>query len=99
MWTGHRHLSERLDGEFASVDDLPSCESALRRLHAMGLVHGDVNRYNFIVDRQSGQVSMVDFEHAAALDEEAADTELQSLPSELEEETGRGGPARTVKVA
>jgi hypothetical protein len=64
----------------------------------MGLVHGDVNRYNFLVDRLNRLVSMVDFEHATALDEEAAEIELQSLPSELKEETGRGGPVRTVKV-
>jgi hypothetical protein len=91
-------ILERLDGESASLDDLPGCKSALHRLHAIGLVHGDVNRYNFVVDRQSRQVRMVDFEHAAALDEEAAEIELQSLPSELREETGRGGLARTVKV-
>jgi serine/threonine protein kinase len=91
-------LLERLDGESASVDDLPGCESALRRLHAIGLVHGDVNRYNFVVNRQNRQVSMVDFEHAAALNEEAAEIELHSLSSELKEETGRGGLAMTVKV-
>jgi hypothetical protein len=39
---------------------------------------------------------MVDFEHAAALDEAAAGMELQSLVAELKEDTGRGGPARSV---
>jgi predicted Ser/Thr protein kinase len=87
-------LLERLDGEFASADDLPGCSNALRRLHEIGMVHGDVNRYNFIVDKKRRQVSMVDFEHAAALDEVTAKKELQSLVSELKEDTGRGGPAR-----
>lgn len=49
-------LLERLDGEFASADDLPACSSTIRRLHEIGLVHGNVNRYNFIVDKQSRQV-------------------------------------------
>lgn len=87
-------LLERLEGDFALADDLPECSKVLQRLHEIGIIHGDVNRYNFIVDKQSRQVAMVDFEHAAALDEVTAKTELQSLASELEEDTGRGGPAR-----
>ena len=87
-------LLERLDEGFASADDLPDCSNALRRLHEIGMVHGDVNRYNFVVNKQSRQVSMVDLEHAAALDEATAELELQSLVSELKEDTGRGGPAR-----
>jgi len=89
-------LLERLDGDFASADDLPECSNALRQLHEIGMTHGDVNLYNFVVDRRSKHVSMVDFEHAAALDEETAKTELQSLASMLEEGTGRGGPARSL---
>ncbi|GAB7325222.1 hypothetical protein MBLNU13_g09292t2 [Cladosporium sp. NU13] len=85
-------LLERLDGEFASADDLPNCSSTLGRLHEIGLVHGDVNRYTFIVDdNQNRQVRMVVFEHAAALDEIMAKMELQTLVSELKEDTGRGG--------
>ncbi|KAI9741544.1 MAG: hypothetical protein M1818_004350 [Claussenomyces sp. TS43310] len=38
-------LLEKLDGVFASMDDLPECEEALRRLYRMDMVHGDVNRY------------------------------------------------------
>jgi tRNA A-37 threonylcarbamoyl transferase component Bud32 len=86
-------LLERLEGDFALVEDLPACANALRRLHKIGLVHGDVNRYNFVVDKQSKSVRMVDFEYVAALevDEAAAELELESLASELTEETGRGG--------
>lgn len=84
-------LLERLDGEFASIDNLSGCEDALRRFHDIGLIHGDPNRYNFIVDKQSGLVRMVDYEHTTSLDEESAKAELQSLASELREETERGG--------
>lgn len=39
----------------------------------MGLVHGDVNRYNFLVDEQNGRTCMVDSEHAENF--EAAEAE------------------------
>lgn len=89
-------LFEKLDGRCASLSDLPNCASALRRLHEIGLTHGDVNRYNFIIDEQDGRVRMVDFEHASAFEEVAASEELESLEKELSEETGRGGPTRPV---
>jgi RIO1 family len=59
----------------------------------MGLVHGDGNRFNLIVDRSSGHVWMIDFEHAEEFDEEQARLELESLTSQLLDGTGRGGPA------
>jgi hypothetical protein len=89
-------LLERLEGRCAAIKDLPACTAALRRLHDIGLVHGDVNRFNFVVNEQNGEVRMVDFEHAAAMDEETAKEELASLASELEGETGRGGPSRVI---
>ena len=90
-------LLEKVEGTFASIEHLRACEASLRRFHAMGLVHGDVNRYNFIVDRSNGHVKMVDFEHAKAFDETAAKLEIESLTTELSEETGRGGPAQVVE--
>jgi len=38
-------LLKILEVRLASIDDLPACEEALRRLHCLGLSHGDVNRY------------------------------------------------------
>ena len=81
-------LLEKVEGVYASLNDLPVCESVLRPMHSLGTVHGDVNRYNFLVD--GGQVRLVDFEHAQVLDAESAAQELESLSSELVEETGRG---------
>ncbi|KAK1764892.1 alpha-galactosidase A [Phialemonium atrogriseum] len=84
-------LLQKVDGVSASVDDLANCEALLRRLHRLGLTHGDVNRHNFLVDRVSGGgVHLVDFEHAEELEEKMARAELLSLPAELVEETGRG---------
>lgn len=83
-------LLEKLEGSYASIKDQAECEEALRRLHDMGLIHGDVNRFNFMVDGTNGRVRMVDFEHASEFDEEQARLELSSLSSELGEDTGRG---------
>ena len=87
-------LLEKVEGVHASLDHLPVCESVLRRVHSLGIVHGDVNRYNFLVCGGGGgsQVRLVDFEHSQVLDDERAAQELESLSSELVEETGRGAP-------
>ncbi|KAI9794375.1 MAG: hypothetical protein M1816_005444 [Peltula sp. TS41687] len=94
-------LLEKVGGEFASLEDLPPCEEALRRLHGMGLVHGDAHRSNFLVERDNagsgGHVRMVDFEHVEPFDETQARWELELLASELAEETGRGGPAVEIR--
>jgi hypothetical protein len=86
-------LLEKIEGTFASIKDKANCEKALRILHAepLHLVHGDVNRYNFIVDAKDGNVRLVDFEHAEEYDESKAQKEIESLAAELTEETGRGG--------
>ncbi|KAI0515410.1 alpha-galactosidase A [Xylaria bambusicola] len=88
-------LMEKLEGRCAGPGDLAPCAALLKRLHGLGdlgLVHGDVNRYNFVVNEGYGGVAvrMVDFEHAQDYDEELAREELESLPAELAEETGRG---------
>jgi serine/threonine protein kinase len=86
-------LMERQEGRFASIEDLPECAATVRKLHEIGLVHGDVNRYNFVINEEKGNVALIDFEHAEEFSEEAAKKALESLESELNEETGRGGPA------
>lgn len=91
-------LLEKLVGDFASIDDLSACREALENFHRMNMVHGDVNRYNFILDRSKDpvHVRLVDFEHAEPYEESNALEELQSLLSELGETTGRGGSVAVV---
>lgn len=55
-------LGEKLEGEFASMDDLPACRDALKNFHLINIVHGDVNRYNFIVDALTGQRNLFMFD-------------------------------------
>ncbi|KAI0874181.1 alpha-galactosidase A [Hypoxylon argillaceum] len=85
-------LIEKLEGRVACLDNLTQCAALLKRLHGLGLVHGDVNRYNFIVEEccRGCVVRLVDLEHAQDYDEKLAHAELESLPAELAEETGRG---------
>ncbi|EXK29798.1 hypothetical protein FOXG_11690 [Fusarium oxysporum f. sp. lycopersici 4287] len=85
-------LLEKIEGDYATLADLPKCEAALRKLHQLGFVHGDANRYNFIVERSTGNVKMIDFEHAEQYDEKAGKAEIQKLASELTDDSGRGAP-------
>jgi tRNA A-37 threonylcarbamoyl transferase component Bud32 len=52
-------LLEKKEGGSASIQDLGTCETALRVLHKLGLVHGDVNRYSFLATEKD--VKLVDF--------------------------------------
>ncbi|KAL1880036.1 hypothetical protein Daus18300_001399 [Diaporthe australafricana] len=82
-------LLEKLDGRPAGIEDLSQCQEVLGRYHGLGLIHGDVNRYNFIIGES--RVKMVDFEHyQETSSQEQMNSEMLSLPSELEDESGRG---------
>jgi predicted Ser/Thr protein kinase len=98
QFLGHIHeegrvmgfLLEKLDGRrHASISDLSDCEAALKRLHSLGLSHGDVNRYNFLVGEND--VKLIDFERfQERVTEELYSKELESLRMELTDESGRG---------
>jgi hypothetical protein len=93
-------LLEKTEGRPASFQDLSACEAALRKLHGMGLVHGDVNRYNFLVTNSEGEAGgggaakLLDFECSSwgeNASPELMAKELESLRAELVDESGRGG--------
>lgn len=93
-------LMGKVEGRAACLDDVVRCEALVKRLHSLGLVHGDLNRFNFVVEEKAGgRVWLVDFEHAQDYDEEAGRAEIQSLLSELAETTGRGGVITTIRSA
>ncbi|KAI7328833.1 hypothetical protein KC315_g6452 [Hortaea werneckii] len=81
-----------------SNNPLPGIETlwhprkAILEVHEAGLVHGDVNRYNFLVNREQDRAILIDLEHAEEFDEVSAQRELDSLAAELSETSGRGGP-------
>jgi hypothetical protein len=98
-FVGHVHeqgrvagfLVEYVEGRHAGIQDLAGCRAALDGLHRLGVLHGDANRYNFIVG-SDGEVRMIDFDQAregASIWE--LEAEMAGLEAQLLEETGRGG--------
>ncbi|KAF2758788.1 alpha-galactosidase A [Pseudovirgaria hyperparasitica] len=86
-------LVEKLQGRPAALADLGICEAALAKFHELGFVHGDVNRYNFLVSEEGEEgVKLLDFEyfveHASP---ESMRKEFENLRAELVNESGRGG--------
>ena len=83
-------LLEKIEGRPASFEDLSICEGALRKLHELGFVHGDVNRYNFLITEDGAK--LLDFEHLREnASPELMRRELETLRAELVDESGRGG--------
>lgn len=85
-------LLQKFEGELAGPEDYDACRKAIIEMHGAGLVHGDLNRYNFLVNREQDRAVLFDLEHAEEFDEASAQRELESLAAELSETTGRGGP-------
>ncbi|OBT83909.1 hypothetical protein VE02_08411 [Pseudogymnoascus sp. 03VT05] len=82
---------EKVAGRAAGVEDLEACRGVLGRLHGMGVVHGDVNRFNFLVG-EGGAVRIIDFERAEeGAGEERRRGEIEGLGGELGGGEGRGG--------
>lgn len=84
-------LLEKVEGRQPNISDLHICQRALQRLHDRGVLHGDVNRHNFIIPPGIEAV-LIDFEKAVIdADAESLEKEMASLEEQLSEETGRGG--------
>ena len=83
-------LIERMDGHYAGIADLGTCQDAVERLHSLGIVHGDLNRHNFIVSPSGA--TLIDFENAGMNgSQDAMQKEFTQLTEQLTEESGRGG--------
>lgn len=83
-------LLEKVPGRRASIEDLDMCQTVLNDLHGLGILHGDVCRYNFLIAED--RATMIDFENfeenASEVDMKA---ELGKLSQELVDTSGRGG--------
>ncbi|KAF8908140.1 hypothetical protein CPB84DRAFT_1767402 [Gymnopilus junonius] len=83
-------LVQRVEGRRANIDDLEACQAIVKRLHSLGVVHGDLNRHNFIVSANS--VTLIDFENATINGStREMEEEYELITRQLVEETGRGG--------
>lgn len=55
------------DGRHADVGDLESCRKVVQQMHGLGVIHGDLNKYNFIVTENG--TKLLDFEASRFADE------------------------------
>ncbi|KAH7375369.1 hypothetical protein B0T11DRAFT_345320 [Plectosphaerella cucumerina] len=77
------------DARTAETEDLAACQGLLSRLHALGIKHGDINKYNLLL--RHDRVVMVDFETAERCNKsEELGAELQLLEQSLRDTSRRG---------
>lgn len=82
-------LEKLVDTRSASIEDLADCERVLGNFHSHGLLHGDVNRYNFLVGKGGG-VKIIDFERFQENSpKDMKRKEMQSVREELVDQSGR----------
>ncbi|KAI9875361.1 MAG: hypothetical protein M1830_008579 [Pleopsidium flavum] len=82
-------LLERVEGRHAVIGDLSACRAVVSKLHDLGIVHGDLNKHNFLVFES--RVVLLDFETAVrSEDTDAMDRELRMLEQQLRNESGKG---------
>jgi hypothetical protein len=85
-------LMEVLHGSHPQSRDQQVCEAAIQQLHGIGIVHGDLNKYNILIEGDT--VKFVDFEVATFRDdhdfEQSKDLEAESLAGSLTDASGLG---------
>ena len=90
-------LLERVEGHHAGINDLLHCQTAVAKLHRLGISHGDLNRHNFLVS--SERAYLVDFETAKKVDDQPTlDQELQELEKQLSSDSTRGGSYPVIRL-
>ncbi|KAL3456049.1 hypothetical protein BJX64DRAFT_52838 [Aspergillus heterothallicus] len=78
-------LLENVPGRPATIEDFDICRETVLKFHRFGLVHGDLNRFNFIVHQ--GKAMLIDFTMSTECHDrlEAMDAELEGLRGRLME--------------
>lgn len=84
-------LMERIaNARHAGPQDLNICQQTLTRLHALGIKHGDINRFNFLI--RDSKAILIDFDTARKCDDsKLLAEELHNLKEALESSSGKGG--------
>lgn len=77
------------DTRSAETEDLAACQATLARLHSLGIKHGDINKYNFLI--RQGKAVLVDFEAARRCSQEKElQAEYERLEHSLSDTSRRG---------
>ena len=84
-------VMERIaNARHAGPGDYGICRQTLTRLHALGVRHGDVNRFNFLI--RDGKAILYDYDTARECDDpKSLAEELRSLQEALESSSSKGG--------
>lgn len=78
------------DARPADIGDLATCQGVLAKLHSLGIKHGDINKYNFLV--RDGEAVLIDFETAQRCCEtKELEGEYAHLEHSLSDSSRRGG--------
>ncbi|GFN16002.1 hypothetical protein ABZX51_002724 [Aspergillus tubingensis] len=78
------------DARHAGIQDVESCREVLRRLHDLGVCHGDTNPFNFLIG--GGKATLIDFDTARKCDDRSVLVqEMDGLAACLDDRSGRGG--------
>lgn len=86
-----RSTDEAGDARHATPADVGACSRALTKLHQLGILHGDINKYNMLVTSKG--VTLVDFCTARKSEDTSAfDKEMQSLEVRLRSDSRLGKP-------
>ncbi|KAH0844297.1 Protein kinase-like domain protein [Fonsecaea pedrosoi] len=90
-------LMTALPGRPASPADVGACQNAVRQLHSLGVLHGDLVRYNILITGDGPK--FIDFENSSVRSDHENDRwddmtaqELDSLESTLLDPTDKGRP-------
>lgn len=75
----------------ATSADLDICRQVLARLHNLGILHGDINKHNFLITSRGA--TLIDFSEARhSADESAFEEEMRSVEEKLSDISGLGRP-------
>ncbi|KAJ4861797.1 hypothetical protein T069G_02751 [Trichoderma breve] len=85
-------VTEYIDGaRFADTRDLAACQESLSRLHSVGIKHGDINKYNFLI--REGKAMLVDVEASQRCNEkQELEAEYEQLEASLSDTSTKGVP-------
>jgi predicted Ser/Thr protein kinase len=82
-------LMERIPaGRHAGPQDLEACQKTLSRLHDLGILHGDINRFNFLICQS--KAVLIDFDTAQKCNNLLLE-ELEDLSLRLNDPSNWGG--------
>ena len=83
-------LLEDIQGRYPDINDLDLCQAIVQQLHEIVIVHGDLNKYNFLITGKTARV--IDFGVSTCIsdDGQVADNEMQQLATKLLDDSGVG---------